>query len=163
MLHRQISNAHCERLGNARKVSNRDRRLAPSLGIAWQRKSDAAVEHWPEPALPEATAGAGWPSHSPTRPSATKIASAVCLAAASPSARRREQRPQPGRGKVCGRARRRALCARCSHLVWQLSPRAARHARTHEYIMHHTAWTACSPHVLAGSRKAVELTDNGFL
>ena len=29
--------------------------------------------------------------------------------------------------------------------------------------MHHTAWTACSPHVLAGRRKAVELTDNGYL
>ena len=84
-------------------------------------------------------------------------------AAATPSAQRREQRPQPRRGKVGGRARRRALCARCSHLVWQVSPRAARHARTHEYIMHHTAWTACSPHVLAGRRKAVELTGNGYL
>ena len=73
------------------------------------------------------------------------------------------ERSQPGRGKVCGRARRRALCARCSHLVWQVSPRAARHARTHEYIMHHNAWTACSPHVLAGRRKAVELTGNGYL
>ena len=27
----------------------------------------------------------------------------------------------------------------------------------------HTAWAACSPHVLAGRRKAVELTDNGYL
>ena len=26
--------------------------------------------------------------------------------------------------------------------------------------MHHTAWTACSPHVLAGGSKAVELTHN---
>jgi hypothetical protein len=64
---------------------------------------------------------------------------------------------------VCGRARRRALCARCSRLVWQVSPRASRHARTHEYFMHHTAWTACSPHVLAGRSRAVELTDNGYL
>ena len=73
------------------------------------------------------------------------------------------ERSQPRRGKVGGRARRRALCARCSRLVWQVSPRAARHARMHEYIMHHTAWTACSTHVLAGRRKAVELTDNGYL
>ena len=72
------------------------------------------------------------------------------------------ERSQPGLGKVGGRARRRSLCARCSRLVWQVSPRAARHARTHEYIMHHTAWTACSPHVLAGRRKAVELTDNEY-
>ena len=73
------------------------------------------------------------------------------------------ERSQPPHGKVGGRARRRSLCARCSRLVWQVSPRAARHARTHEYIMHHTAWTACSPHVLAGRRKAVELLHNGFL
>ena len=73
------------------------------------------------------------------------------------------ERSQPGLGKVGGRARRRSLCARCSRLVRQVSPRAARHARTHEYLMHHTAWTACSPHVLAGCRKAVELTCNGYL
>ena len=73
------------------------------------------------------------------------------------------ERSQPRRSKVGGRARRRALCARCSRLVRQVSPRAARHARTHEYLMHHTAWTACSPHVLAGCRKAVELTCNGYL
>jgi len=54
----------------------------------------------------------------------------------------REQRLQPGRGKVCGRARRRALCARCSRLVCQVNPRAARHAHTHEYLTVHTAWTA---------------------
>ena len=80
--------------------------------------------------------------------------------AAPPSARRREQLQQPGRSKVCGRERRRALCARCTRLVSQASPRAARHARTHEYLMHHTAWKACSPHVLTGCMKAVELTDN---
>ena len=62
-------------------------------------------------------------------------------AAASPSARRREQRPQPGRSKVCGRARRRALCARCTRLKSQASPRATRHARMHEYLTHHTAWS----------------------
>ena len=45
----------------------------------------------------------------------------------------------------------------------QASPRAARHARTHAYLTLHTAWTACSPHVLAGRRKAVELTYNGYL
>ena len=73
------------------------------------------------------------------------------------------ERSQPGRGKVCGRARRRALCARCSRSVSQVSLRASRHARTHEYLTHHTAWTACSPHVLAGRRKAVELTCNGYL
>ena len=73
------------------------------------------------------------------------------------------ERQQPGHGKVCGRARRRALCARCSRLVSQVSLRASRHARTHEHLLHHTAWTACSPHVLAGRRKAVELTDNGYL
>ena len=82
--------------------------------------------------------------------------------AAATSVRRREQRPQPGRGKVCGRARRRALCARCARLACQVSPRAARHARTHEYHMHHTAWTARSPHVLAGRSQAVELTCNGY-
>ena len=80
-----------------------------------------------------------------------------------PSACAGSERSQPGRGKVCGRARRRALCARCSRLVSQVSLRASRHARTHEHLMHHTAWTACSPHVLAGRRKAVELTDNGYL
>ena len=84
-------------------------------------------------------------------------------AAAATSARRREQRLQPGRGKVCGRARRRALCARCSRLVCQVNPRAARHARTHEYLTVHTAWTACSPHVLAGRSQAVELTCNGYI
>ena len=83
--------------------------------------------------------------------------------AAATSVRRREQRPQPGCGKVCGRARRRALCARCARLACQVSPRAARHARTHEYHMHHTAWTARSPHVLAGRSQAVELTCNGYI
>ena len=73
------------------------------------------------------------------------------------------ERQQPGRGKVCGRARRRALCARCSRLVCQVNPRAARHARTHEYLTVHTAWTACSPHVLAGRSQAVELTCNGYI
>ena len=73
------------------------------------------------------------------------------------------ERSQPRRGKVGGRARRRALCARCSRLVRQVSLRADRHACTHESLTHHTAWTACSPHVLAGRRKAVELTDNGYL
>ena len=82
--------------------------------------------------------------------------------AAATSACAGSERSQPGLGKVGGRARRRSLCARCSRLVWQVSPRAARHARTHEYLMHHTAWTACSPHVLAGRRKAVELTDNEY-
>ena len=51
-------------------------------------------------------------------------------------------------------------------LVWyrrQACEQLARHARTHEYLMHHTAWTACSPHVLAGRRKAVELLHNGFI
>ena len=83
--------------------------------------------------------------------------------AAATSACAGSERSQPGLGKVGGRARRRSLCARCSRLVRQVSPRAARHARTHEYLMHHTAWTACSPHVLAGCRKAVELTCNGYL
>ena len=75
------------------------------------------------------------------------------------------ERPQPRRGKVGGRARRRALCARCSRLVWQVSPRAARHARTHEYIMHHTAWTACSPHVLeaAGRQWSSQTMEYGYL
>ena len=73
------------------------------------------------------------------------------------------ERSQHRRDKVGGRARRRALCARCSRLVRQVSLRASRHARTHEHLMHHTAWTACSPHVLAGRCKAVEFTYNGCL
>ena len=83
--------------------------------------------------------------------------------AAATSACAGSERSQPRRGKVGGRARRRALCARCSRLVSQVSLRASRHARTHEHLLHHTAWTACSPHVLAGRRKAVELTYNGYL
>ena len=78
--------------------------------------------------------------------------------AAATSACAGSERSQPGLGKVGGRARRRSLCARCSRLVWQVSPRAARHARTHEYLMHHTAWTACSPHVLAGRSNAMRST-----
>ena len=73
-----------------------------------------------------------------------------------------ERSPTPMRRRW-GAARRGALCARCSRLVSQVSLRASRHARTHEYLTHHTAWTACSPHVLAGRRKAVELTYNGYL
>ena len=49
------------------------------------------------------------------------------------------ERSQHRRDKVGGRARRRALCARCSRLVRQVSLRASRHARTHEHLMHHTA------------------------
>ena len=64
-----------------------------------------------------------------------------------------ERSPTPMRRRW-GAARRGALCARCSRLVSQVSLRASRHARTHEHLLHHTAWTACSPHVLAGRRLA---------
>jgi hypothetical protein len=73
------------------------------------------------------------------------------------------ERPQPRRGKVGGRARRRALCARWSRFVWEVSLQAARHARMHEYLTLHTAWMACSPPVLKARRKAVEFTYNGCL
>ena len=73
-----------------------------------------------------------------------------------------ERSPTPMRRRW-GAARRGALCARCSRLVSQVSLRASRHARTHEHLLHHTAWTACSPHVLAGRSNAVELLHNGFL
>ena len=98
----------------------------------------ASASHGSANRMRQCTAGAGRTLHSAKRDE-NRFS---CWAAASPSARRREQRPQPRRGKVCGRARRRALCARYSRLVWQVSPRASRHARTHEYFMHHTAWTA---------------------
>ena len=50
----------------------------------------------------------------------------------------------------------------CPRLHLQVSLRVDRHACTHESLTHHTAWTACSPHVLAGRSKAVEFTYNGF-
>ena len=80
-----------------------------------------------------------------------------------PSACAGSERSQHRRGDDGGRARRRALHARWTRLVSQVSLRADRHACTHESLTHHAAWTACSPHVLAGRRKAVELTDNGYL
>ena len=98
-----------------------------------------------------------------TRPSSTKIASAVrlqpCLQRSAESI---AHMPQPHRSKVCRRARRRALCAGWTRLVSQTNPRAAEHALAHSYLTHHIAWTACSPHVLAGRSKAVELAYNGY-
>ena len=109
-------------------MANATRRLAPRLGIARQRKLDAAVHcrSWLAIALAQARCKSLFSR----------------WAAATPSAWRREQRPRPRRGKVGGRARRRALCARCSRLVSQVSLRVSRHARTHEHLLHHTAWTA---------------------
>ena len=80
-----------------------------------------------------------------------------------PSACAGSERSQHRRGDDGGRARRRALHARWTRLVSQVSLRVDRHACTHESLTHHTAWTACSPHVLAGGSKAVELTHNGYL
>ena len=78
-------------------------RAQPRHDIAQQLKSDAAVH----------TVGAGWPSHWAKRDGNRFSRSA----AATPSVRRREQRPQPRRGKVCGRARRRALFV-LAELAW---------------------------------------------
>ena len=41
-----------------------------------------------------------------------------------------------------GRARRRALCPRCTRSAAQVSLRVCRHACTHDSLTHHTAWTA---------------------
>ena len=102
----------------------------------------------------ECTSQAIWLLHSPKRDRKrfSRSTGAATSAASESSA------PLHRCGDDGGRARRRALCTRWTRLMSQASPRAAKHARTHEYLMHHTAWTACSPHVLAGRSKAVELT-----
>ena len=98
-----------------------------------------------------------------TRPSATKIASAVrlqpCLQRSAESIAHNPTAAKcvEGHGDVRFVLAGLAWCRRQTS-----NPRAAEHALAHSYITHHMAWTACSPHVLAGRSKAVELAYNGY-
>ena len=83
----------------------------------------------------ECTSQAIWLLHSPKRDRKrfSRSTGAATSAASESSA------PLHRCGDDGGRARRRALCTRWTRLMSQASPRAAKHARTHEYLMHHTA------------------------
>ena len=65
-------------------------------------------------------------------------------AGADPSAWQRWTPPQYRRGKVCGRARRRALHAHSTRPMLEVSLRVWRHTCTHDSLTHHAA---CGQHV----------------
>ena len=75
-----------------------------------------------------------------------------------PSAAQESSAPQHRRGRVGGRQLRRSLCARGTRSMSEVSLRVWRHACTHDSLTHHTEWTACKAHVLAGAGKAVQLS-----
>ena len=62
---------------------------------------------------------------------------------------------------VLGRGDARFVLAELAWCRRQAREHLSMHARMNTSCT--TAWTACSPDVLGGRRKAVELTDNGYL